>query len=127
MTHSSLINALAQDIARLSQTLTAIAQEQEAVLMQETAAEQPEKKPTVMEPEKKPESGKAPVENPGADSSTNPNPITKEQIRELLVKKDREQVKSLFKELGVPKLSAIPKEKYPDVMAKAMLFMDKEV
>ena len=53
-------------------------------------------------------------------------PVTKEQIRELLVTRELAAVKQLFGEFGTRKLSGVPETRYAEFLAKARMLPGKE-
>ena len=122
MTHLSLINELAQDFAKLSQTLTAIAALPESALMQQTAENSVEKN---LEQEKTPaKQAKAESAVSGTESPVENKPVvTIEQVRAVMAEKSQAgltgQVKQLLQSFGAVKLSGVNPEDYGRLMEAA--------
>lgn len=122
MTHLSLITELAQDFAKLSQTLTAIAALPESALTQQI--------PENLEA-KMPEADVAPAKEAkvesvasGTDSSVEAKPVvTIEQVRAVMAEKSQAgltgQVKQLLQSFGAVKLSGVNPEDYGRLMEAA--------
>lgn len=122
MTHLSSINVLASDIAKLSQTLTALAAEMESALTQENAAEVA---PAPKQSAKKATQAEATGETSSSDTSTEvtKNPVTIEQVRAVMAEKSQAgltaKVKELLESFGVAKLSAVNPEDYEALLEAA--------
>lgn len=129
MTHLSSINVLASDIAKLSQTLTALAAEMESALTQENAAEvapapkQSAKK--AAQTKEAPKKAEATGEANSSETSTEAtkNPVTIEQVRAVMAEKSQAgltaQVKALLETFGANKLSAVNPEDYEALLEAA--------
>lgn len=129
MTHLSSINVLASDIAKLSQTLTALAAEMESVLTQGTAAEAA---PAPKESAKKaaqlketPKKAEATGEANSSETSSEVTkaPVTIEQVRAVMAEKSQAgltaKVKELLESFGAAKLSAVNSEDYEALLEAA--------
>lgn len=122
MTHLSSINVLASDIAKLSQTLTALAAEMESALTQENAAEVA---PAPKQSAKKAKQAEATGETSSSETSTEAtkNPVTIEQVRAVMAEKSQAgltaQVKALLETFGAAKLSAVNPEDYEALLEAA--------
>ena len=122
MTHLSSINVLASDIAKLSQTLTALAAEMESALTQENAAEVA---PAPKQSAKKAKQAEATGETSSSETSTEAtkNPVTIEQVRAVMAEKSQAgltaQVKALLESFGAAKLSAVNPEDYEALLEAA--------
>ena len=128
MTHLSSINVLASDIAKLSQTLTALAAEMESAPTQEPVKEAVAPKEAVKKEEKPKEATKkaeATGETSSSDTSTEvtKTPVTIEQVRAVMAEKSQAgltaQVKALLETFGAAKLSAVNPEDYEALLEAA--------
>ena len=118
MSHSSLIKELAQDIAKLSKTLSTLAEEAESAPMQEAATEAVNKKATKTT---QPKVGKE-VSSSDASQEANPS-ITIEAVRAVLAEVSQAggttKVKELLTKFGAAKLSAVDPSRYSELLAAA--------
>lgn len=120
MSHLSSINALASDIARLSKTLTTLAEELTSAPTQESVEE-------VAKPVTKKEAKKAEAEAGEKESSStsteSTKPVTIEQVRAVMAEKSQAgltgKVKELLESFGAAKLSAVDPKDYADLLAAA--------
>ena len=128
MTHLSSINALALDIAKLSQTLTALAAEMESALTQENAAEVapvPKQSAKKAAQTKETKQAEATGETSSSDTSTEvtKTSVTIEQVRAVMAEKSQAgltaQVKALLETFGAAKLSAVSPEDYEALLEAA--------
>ena len=129
MTHLSSINALALDIAKLSQTLTALAAEMESALTQENAAEaaaapkQTAKKAAQTKEAPKKAEATGEVDSSETSTEATKNPVTIEQVRAVMAEKSQAgltaQVKALLESFGAAKLSAVNPEDYEALLEAA--------
>lgn len=128
MTHLSSINVLASDIAKLSQTLTALAAEMESALTQENAAEvapAPKQSAKKAAQTKEAKQAEATGETSSSETSTEAtkNPVTIEQVRAVMAEKSQAgltaQVKALLETFGANKLSAVNPEDYEALLEAA--------
>ena len=127
MTHSLSISVLASDIAKLSQTLMALAAELEVAPTQENATEAAAPK-TVAKKVPQPKEAKQ-AEATGETSSSETsieaikNPVTIEQVRAVMAEKSQAgftaQVKALLETFGAAKLSAVNPEDYEALLEAA--------
>ena len=112
-------------IEDLSRSISEIASVLKSETSEETKTEEPVKKTRAKKTQAVKEEEITEQTSSGADSSEEIN-YTKEQVKAFLLTKNLDDVKALYKELDVKKLSDIPVEKYPEVMKKAAGFKDKE-
>ena len=123
MTHLSSINVLALDIAKLSQTLTALSAEMDSALTHENAAsKQLEKKAATPKAAKE-------VEKTGETSSLETSTgatkatVTIEQVRAVMAEKSQagltSQVKERLESFGAAKLSSINPDNYEALLEAA--------
>ena len=115
MSHLSSINALASDIARLSKTLTTLAEELTSAPTQESVEE-------VAKPVTKKEAKKAEAEAGEKESSSTSTESTK-PVRAVMAEKSQAgltgKVKELLESFGAAKLSAVDPKDYADLLAAA--------
>ena len=119
-----LIEDLSHSISEIASILKA--DQQEETPAAESAKEGRQKKEKKLAPEQQSSQETKPEEASSGTDSSKETDYTKEQVKAFLLTKNLEQVKGLYKELGVKKLSDIPVEKYADVMKTAAGFKDKE-
>ena len=120
MSHSSSIKELASDIAKLSKTLTTLAEELTSVPTQENAEEAA--KP-VAKKEAKKQYKEAGEKESSSTSTESTNPVTIEQVRAVMAEKSQAgltgKVKELLESFGAAKLSAVDPKDYADLLAAA--------
>ena len=114
------LNALADVIDRLRQLGQALQRLMEALKGEAVPLEVIEGEPVEAIPA--PDTSGEPASPPPPQEK----PVTKEQIRELLVTRELAAVKQLFREFGTQKLSGVPETRYTEFLAKARMLPGKE-
>lgn len=132
MTHLSSINALASDIAKLSKTLSILAEEIESAHTQEDATEAATKKTKrAAQKEVTKKTGETSSledsrENVKSTLTVEAKPdVTIDEIRKVLAEKSQEgltsKVKELLEKFGANKLSAVKEEDYNELFCAAKM------
>lgn len=127
MTHLSSINVLASDIAKLSKTLSTLAEQIESVPMQEPAEVAAKATKETVEAQKtQTESKKNSVnkeENASSSLDREVQDITIEDVRAVLAEKSQSglttKVKELLESFGACKLSAVKEADYGKLLEAA--------